>query len=123
MSTSQPPHESAGRSRAQSAAGPAAGPSSAVPAGRPSGGRRTAGALGIRNLIGLLLAVYGVILTAAGLFGDPETDKTAGVNANLWGGVVLVLAGLIFMAWARLRPVVVPQALGAGPREQLPPAG
>lgn len=68
-----------------------------------------AGAFDIRNVIGALLAIYGVILTAMGLFADPETEKTGGVNANLWAGLALLVVGLGFMAWARIRPIVVPE--------------
>ena len=69
----------------------------------------TAGALDIRNIIGGLLAVYGVILLAMGLFGDKELDKTGDVNANLWAGLALLVVGLGFLAWARIKPVVVPE--------------
>jgi drug/metabolite transporter (DMT)-like permease len=68
----------------------------------------TAGALDIRNIIGGLLGTYGVILVLMGLFGDKELDKTGDVNANLWAGLVLVVVGAVFLAWARLRPIVVP---------------
>lgn len=68
-----------------------------------------AGAFDIRNVIGGLLGLYGVILTLMGLFGDPETEKTDGVNANLWAGLVLLVVGIGFIAWARLRPIVVPE--------------
>ena len=71
--------------------------------------RHTAGLLDIRSIIGLLLTVYGVILTLMGIFGDKELDKTGEVNANLWGGLALLAAGLIFLAWARLRPITVPE--------------
>ena len=54
-----------------------------------------------------LMGTYGVILTLMGLFGDPETEKTGGVNANLWAGLALLLVGVIFIGWARLRPIVV----------------
>ncbi len=69
----------------------------------------SAGALDIRNIIGLLLLVYGVVLTAMGLFGDKELDKTGGVNANLWAGLALLVAGAVFAIWARARPVAVPE--------------
>jgi hypothetical protein len=72
--------------------------------------RHTAGILDIRNIIGGLLGTYGVILTVMGLFADPETDKTGGVNANLWAGLALLVAAVAFLAWARLRPVVVPES-------------
>lgn len=71
-------------------------------------GRKVAGAFDIRNFIGALLGIYGVLLVLAGLFGDPETDKTGGVNANLWTGLALVITSAVFVTWARLRPTVVP---------------
>ncbi|SDK30540.1 hypothetical protein SAMN05428985_103497 [Nocardioides sp. YR527] len=60
----------------------------------------------IRNVIGSLLTVYGVILLLMGLFGDPEVDKTGGPNANLWAGIALLVVGGAFIAWGVLRPVV-----------------
>ena len=60
----------------------------------------------IRNVIGSLLAVYGVILLLMGLFGDPEVDKTGGPNANLWAGIALLVVGAAFITWGVLRPVV-----------------
>ncbi len=55
--------------------------------------KHTAGALDIRNIIGGLLGVYGVILVLMGLFGDKQYDKTGDVNANLWAGLALVGRG------------------------------
>ncbi|GEP39685.1 hypothetical protein NPS01_33480 [Nocardioides psychrotolerans] len=45
------------------------------------------------------------------LVADPETDKTGGVNSNLWAGLALLVVGVGvgFLLWARLRPVVVPE--------------
>jgi hypothetical protein len=60
----------------------------------------------IRNVIGSLLAIYGIILLLMGLFGDPEVDKTGGPNANLWAGIILLAIGAAFIAWGVLRPVV-----------------
>jgi hypothetical protein len=71
-------------------------------------GAHTAGAFDIRNIIGALLGIYGVLLTLAGLFMDPEKAKTGGVNANLWTGLALVVAGAVFLLWARLKPIIVP---------------
>ena len=71
--------------------------------------RRTAGAFDIRNIIGTLLGIYGVVLLLAGLFMDPEVGKTGGVNANLWTGLALAVAAVVFLAWARLRPIAVPE--------------
>jgi drug/metabolite transporter (DMT)-like permease len=80
--------------------------------------RHTAGLFDIRNIIGGLLGVYGVILTVMGLFGNEEGDKTGDINANLWAGIVLLVIAAIFLTWARLRPVVVPDHVGQRPDGQ-----
>jgi len=87
-----------------------------------STGRHTAGALDIRNIIGALLGAYGVILLLMGIFGDTESDKTGDVNANLWAGIALVVVSAIFLTWARLRPVVVPEHVETPDDDGRPPA-
>ncbi|MEP7739540.1 hypothetical protein ABKW28_17980 [Nocardioides sp. 31GB23] len=79
-------------------------------AGSSTGGtrRHQAGAFDIRNIIGWLIGAYGVILVLMGAFADPETDKTGGVNANLWAGIAMLVVSAVFLGWARLRPVYVP---------------
>ena len=74
-----------------------------------TGRAHKAGAFDVRNIIGALMGVYGVALTIAGLVGDPELDKTGDVNANLWTGLALLVVALLFLGWARLRPIVVPE--------------
>ncbi len=77
---------------------------------RDSGGTHTAGALDIRNVIGALLALYGAILLVTRLVaGDEGGEKTDGINANLWAGLGMLVVGVAFIAWSRLRPVVVPE--------------
>lgn len=76
-----------------------------------SNDKHVAGAFDIRNIIGALMAIYGVILLAMGLFADPQEDKTGGVNANLWAGIGLLAVGVAFLVWAKVRPVVVPDHL------------
>ena len=56
-----------------------------------------------------------------GLFGDTEGDKTGDVNANLWAGLALLVFGIIMIAWARLRPVVVPDDFEAEDDDDRPP--
>jgi hypothetical protein len=85
--------------------------------------KKTAGAFDIRSIIGLLLTAYGVILTLMGLFADPDEDRTGGVNANLWAGLVLVLMSAVFLGWAWLRPVVVPDDFEADHDDESRPAG
>ena len=88
--------------------------------------RQRAGVFDIRMIIGLLLGIYGVVLTVTGLVGTSDSDlaKTNGVNLNLWTGVALLAGALVFFAWSRLRPVMVPpdppgEDAGAG----TPPSG
>jgi hypothetical protein len=60
----------------------------------------------LRMVIGGLLALYGVILTVMGLFASSDTKaKAAGININLWAGLVILAGGAVFLAWARLRPL------------------
>ena len=72
------------------------------------GAPHKAGLFDIRNIIGALMATYGVILTLAGLLGEHEPEKTGGVNANLWTGLALLAVGAFFIGWARIKPIVVP---------------
>jgi len=71
--------------------------------------KKTAGIFDIRNIIEALLTIYGVILTLINVSAAPETEKTGGSNANLVAGIVLLIMGLGFIAWAYLRPVKVPE--------------
>jgi hypothetical protein len=60
----------------------------------------------LRMVIGGLLALYGVILTVMGVFAsDAAKAKAAGININLWAGVVILAGGAIFLAWVALRPL------------------
>jgi hypothetical protein len=60
----------------------------------------------LRMVIGGLLALYGVILTVMGLFAsDDAKAKAAGININLWAGLVILAGGAVFLAWSRLRPL------------------
>lgn len=71
----------------------------------------------IRCIIGLLLGIYGVLLTVAGLFPailgphrDPaaagnRVDLYVGTDANWWVGLVLIGIAAVFFTWAVLRPV------------------
>lgn len=70
--------------------------------------QHTAGAFDIRNFIGALLGIFGIILLLMGIFGDTEESKTGGINANLWAGIALLVVSAFFLSWARLRPTIVP---------------
>jgi hypothetical protein len=71
--------------------------------------RHTAGALDIRNIIGGLLGAYGVILLVVGLVADAKAGTSE--TSNVWSGIVLIVVGAIFLTWARIKPVVVPEHL------------
>src|SRR4051812_11172631 len=68
----------------------------------------------LRYLIGGLMAVYGVVLIIVGLFdSQAEVDKAAGIRINLWMGLGMLVLGLLFLLWARTRPLKIegPSAL------------
>jgi drug/metabolite transporter (DMT)-like permease len=94
-----------------------------VSATKSSNRGHRAGIFDIRNIIGALLGIDGVIILLVGIFGDAEEDKTGGVNANLWAGIVLVVMSAIFLGWAWLRPVVVPDDFEGDHDDEGRPAG
>ena len=60
----------------------------------------------LRLIIGGLFVVYGVIVTIAGISPSQATlDKAEGVNINLWTGIAMLLLGIFFLGWLKLRPV------------------
>jgi hypothetical protein len=72
----------------------------------------------IRNVIGALLGIYGVVLTIAGFApgllrerekgaSDNPVDLYFGTDANWWVGLALIGVAVVFFAWAWLRPVRV----------------
>jgi energy-converting hydrogenase Eha subunit G len=71
--------------------------------------KKRAGLFDLRYVLALLFVVYGVVLTVMGIGFTSQAglDKAAGVNINLWGGIVMLAVGIVFALWARLRPIVV----------------
>ena len=74
----------------------------------------------VRNIIGALLGIYGVVLTIAGfapgLLGnhhkgaaDNPVDLYVGTDANWWVGLILIGVSAVFITWALLRPVKIPE--------------
>lgn len=71
----------------------------------------------IRNIIGALMGIYGVLLTIAGLAPGlvaQHDDRAAegntvdlyvGTDANWWVGLALLAVALVFIVWAAVRPI------------------
>lgn len=66
---------------------------------------RSSGLFDLRWLIGGLFTFYGVVLVVASFF--VSTTKSVGVDINLWLGLGMLLLGVFFVLWARLRPLRV----------------
>ena len=64
----------------------------------------------LRRIIGGLFVIYGVIVMIAGFTAsDAAIHKAEGGNINLWTGLGMLLLGLFFLVWLKLRPVAPPQ--------------
>jgi hypothetical protein len=60
----------------------------------------------LRVLIGGLFVLYGIMLTVAGFFtSSKELAKASNININLWLGLGMLVVGVFFLAWWRLRPL------------------
>ncbi|CAM5455412.1 hypothetical protein [Streptomyces aurantiogriseus] len=63
----------------------------------------------LRRIIGGLFVVYGVIVTITGLTdSDADIAKAQGININLWTGLGMLLLGIFFLVWLKLRPAAHP---------------
>ena len=58
--------------------------------------------LDIRLPIGVMFAIFGVVLIACGLLMNPEIyGRSLGINVNLWWGLVLFIFGGLMFAFSR----------------------
>lgn len=63
----------------------------------------------LRRIIGGLFVLYGVIVTITGITDSQAAiDKAQGVNINLWTGIGMLLLGIFFLLWLKLRPTPPP---------------
>ncbi|MFI0814840.1 hypothetical protein ACH4TX_06060 [Streptomyces sp. NPDC021098] len=63
----------------------------------------------VRRIIGGLFVIYGIIVTIAGItVSDANLKKAENININLWTGVSMLVLGLLFLLWMRLRPLPAP---------------
>jgi hypothetical protein len=79
-------------------------------------------AFDVRLIIAVLTGIYGLVITVLGIgfTTDAELAKSAGVNINLWAGIGLLVICLLFVLWARLRPLRVPVNQSEEADETLP---
>lgn len=91
--------------------------------------KHTAGIFDIRNIIGTLMGIYGIVLLVVGLAGASATARhSAGDATNIWVGVALLIVAAFFLVWTQLRPTVVDEAelardKAAAESDERPPAG
>ncbi|MDT0545862.1 MULTISPECIES: hypothetical protein [Streptomyces] len=75
----------------------------------------------VRRIIGALFVIYGILVTIAGItVSEADLKKAQNININLWTGVSMLVVGLLFLLWLRLRPTAAPHttpeaAPGEGP--------
>ena len=81
--------------------------SAEIPAVPEDAAVQTAGAFDIRNFIGVLLGLFGLVLLGAGIFAftPEEAVKTGGLNAKLWAGLAMLVVGILFIVWTKLDPI------------------
>ncbi|MDK4275063.1 cell wall anchor protein [Corynebacterium accolens] len=74
--------------------------------------KKHAGAFDLRNVIGALLGLYGIILIACYFFLDPgvnpDTAMPKEAANNLWAGLAMLAVAALFVLWARLKPIRIP---------------
>jgi hypothetical protein len=77
----------------------------------------------LRLIIGAMFTLYGVVLTVAGIAdSDAELAKAGGIRINLWIGLGMLVLGLLFLLWARLRPLQLTDRSAAAQVDQATPA-
>ncbi|MFF9087278.1 hypothetical protein ACF1BE_12815 [Streptomyces sp. NPDC014991] len=73
----------------------------------------------LRRIIGGLFVVYGIIVTITGITDSQAAiDKAGGVNINLWTGIGMLLLGIFFLGWLKLRPTPPPVPPEGEPEEK-----
>jgi hypothetical membrane protein len=77
----------------------------------------------LRTLIGALFVLYGLVLTVVGIFdNDQQIAKADGIRINLWLGLSMLLLGVLFLLWMRLRPLRIERPAAGDGADGHPPA-
>ena len=59
----------------------------------------------LRTFTGTLFLIFGVIVTIVGLgASDADINKAAGINLSLILGLIMLVMGVIFIAWMLIKP-------------------
>ncbi len=67
---------------------------------------RAASLFDLRRVIAGVFLLYGAVLTVMGVAASTSVKtKAAGININLWTGLAMLAVGIVFLAWALLRPL------------------
>lgn len=70
--------------------------------------------LDLRLPLGLMFAIFGVMLTVYGIVSDRAIyARSLGIDVNLWWGIVLLIFGIAMLALARASARKRPDAGGA----------
>lgn len=71
----------------------------------------SAGAFDIRNVIGTLLGIYGIVLIICSFLFDPGVNPDTGLakeaTDNLYAGIGMLAVAIGFALWAKFAPIVV----------------
>lgn len=83
-----------------------------TPASAPE--KHKVGAFDIRTVIAILLGIYGLVLVICSFALDPGTNPDTGASKsatdNLWVGIGLLVVAGVFVAWAKLKPIIVDES-------------
>ena len=59
----------------------------------------------LRSFIGSLFVIFGILVLIPGIEASEATiSKAAGINLGLWVGLIMLIIGLLFLAWVLLKP-------------------
>ncbi len=66
--------------------------------------------LDLRFVIAAMFAIFGVLVTASGVFAEPDQiERAGGINISLWTGIALLLLSGGFALWVWRAPPDVPE--------------
>ena len=77
----------------------------------------------LRNVISVLFGGYGLVLLIVGLTNTTDADlaKAGGIHLNTWTGAAMLVMAVVFVLWARLRPLRPPTQEELAEAQAAPP--